>query len=327
MSFSYRMNTDADEPALVDLWTRHSDWGSLTVEEWEQKFLRTPLGAASFVLATDDTTQEIVAQIAYIPSPVVVQGTEISGYRPYAVIINENFRSKVGFLKLQQMIANMYLTAAHRLAGQGVDLLYMVPDPRWSRLLRLMPGLQTASFPLWSLPLPAQVGSMPAGYTVAPLSPDDPRIDALSAQASGVYRCMIARDTRVLPWKLTQAPYHLFGVSHHGDLVGLFTTINKRKDNQWLLEDVLSADPEESLRATLQAACQVIEAQWAALPAGAREAYRKVAVLSTPAMAPALQELGFSKDKYDFLFVVQTLNKKLTKEAVSPEHWYVSAND
>ncbi|GAB2966616.1 hypothetical protein GCM10027048_41520 [Hymenobacter coalescens] len=328
MAITYRMNTEADEPALVDLWTRHSDWGSITAEQWEQKFLRTPLGAASFMLATEDSTNEIVAQIAYMPTPVMVRGQEISGYRPYAVIVNENFRSKAGFLRLQQMVVSMYLKAADSLADRGVDLLYMLPDPRWSRILRLMPAFQSTTFPLWSRPLTAlPTAPLPAGYAVAPLAPDDARIDGLAALAADLYVCMVARDTRMLPWKITQAAYQLFGVSHRGELVGLFTCIKRRKDNQWLIEDVLSADMGDTLHATLQAACLVIEEQNAALPDDERPAYRKMAVLSTLPMEPLLRELGFSRDKYDFLLVVHTLNKALGKDQVSPEQWYVSAND
>ncbi|KAA9332322.1 hypothetical protein F0P96_12655 [Hymenobacter busanensis] len=328
MAITYRMNTDADEAALVDLWTRHSDWGSLTVDEWEHKFLRTPGGPATFVLAVEDDTQEIVAQTAYVPYPIVANGHEITAFRPFGIIVNESFRSKSGFLRMQQMVIKMYTMAADQFASQGVDLLFMMPDPRWSRIVKMMPFFQTTTFPLWSHPLPlSQPEPLPSGYAVAPIEPGDARIDELWQQAAGLYRCMVTRDTRTLPWKISHGAYQLFGVSHQGQLVGFFASIAKRKDNQWLLTDMVTADNHAALQATLRAACLVVQEQYERLPEEDRVAYRKIAVLSTPPMEPVLQQLGFQRDKYDFLLVVHALNKKLTKEQVSPAQWYVSAND
>jgi hypothetical protein len=336
MSITYRMSTTADEPALVELWSRHSDWGAITVDEWKSRFVHTPLGPASIVLAVDDQTQEIMAQLAYTLYPIMVQGREVKGCRPSAVIINESFRSKSGFLNMQQMMVEMYRMVGESCAQKGGELLYMLPDPRWARLLMQGAFLQSTTFPLWSRPLPlgelagekpGGPAAMPQGYSVTPLAPDDNRINKLWQHTAQLYPCMVVRDTRILPWKMSQEAYRLFGVFEQGKLMGAFAVINKRSSNQWLIADVLSADARQALSATLQAACLVSAGLCAQLPADEQAAYRKIAVLSTPTMEPVLQALGFSRDKYDFMLVVQLLSEKLRPEDVAPEQWYVSAND
>jgi hypothetical protein len=137
---------------------------------------------------------------------------------------------------------------------------------------------------------------------------------------------MIARDSTNLAWKTSHGNYVLTGIAYQSKLIGLFASVIKTHDHQWLLCDLLSIDGNESLEITLIAALSEANTHYLSLSEGQRNV-NKVAILATPLMQPVLERIGFSKDKYTFHALIHLFDPNLTSDEVAPQHWYFSAND
>ncbi len=325
MALVYRMHAEADIPALVGLWAEHSGWDRLDAEAWGRRLIHTPFGPAAIALASDADSGRIVGQFAFIPSLIWVEGREVPAFRPFAPILSKEARGWQSDNPLDHPIAAMYRHGIETLGANGLGLVYMLPDPRWARGLRVLPFLQFGSFPLWSRPLPLSAPDvLGRGATAAPALPQGEAVDRLWSQAVRWHGCGVVRDSRGLPWKIGGGDYHVLGVRQDGELIGLVASRHKG-DRQWLICDLLAADTGAALRSTLAAACNVAHKNARDTPPD--QPISKVAILATPVMQPALAELGFARDTYDFPLVVQVLDPSLDPAAVAPERWYVSAND
>jgi hypothetical protein len=328
MAITYRMHVKDDEPALMKHWSEQSGWDHVNSEAWENRFLRTPLGPARFAVAEDASSQQILAQFAFIPSLVCVDGQEVAAYRPFAPIITKEARGL--FLTpnfVDHPAVRMYREAVQDLKSTGTRLLYSVPDPQWLLLFGFAPvaTLQCAKFPLWSLQLPlAEPFPLHCSYAVGPAELSSERLDKLWQRAAEVHGCAVVRDSRGMSWKVGNDGYMVVGVERNGELIGLVAS-RPKGDKQWLICDLLSVDSGESLLATLAAACNLAHAH--ALAASPEHPIRKVAVLATSGLTPVLQRLGFAPDTYEFPLMVHVLDPTLAKDVVAPTRWYVSAND
>lgn len=328
MQLNFRLHRPDDRPALIRLWREHSGWDEVTAETWTHRFLSPPLGEACIVVAEDTQAGTIEGQFVFFPCEISVQGRKFKGVRPFAPVVSRAARGSALSLvanPLGQPVIAMYLHAVKALSERGYALAYMVPDPFWARLFRFFPALVSGSFPLWSVPLPWNPSQpLHAGLTARRLEQFDASVDRLAEAALGNYSCQLVRDARMLPWKLSHGAYETWVVERPGELVGLIAA-QAKGDRQWLLCDLLTADNDESLRATLITACQVADRRARSAPA--EQPLRKAAILATPLMQPILSELGFQPDNYKFPFVVHPFDEAVTKAAVAPEKWYVSAND
>lgn len=324
MRLLYRMHTPADEPALMRLWTEHSGWDAVTAESWAHRLIQPPVGAAAIVVA-EAAPGNIVGQFAFIPALVAIDGSERSALRPFAPILAPAARnSSQGINPLRNPIVAMYFHAVRSLRSRGDALIYMVPDPRWRRLLRVFPFLQQGTFPLWSrsLPLPEPV-ALPPGCRAVDVDVRDPRVDPLWRQASRLHGCSLVRDSRVLPWKVGAGDYTLTGVERGEELVAVVAS-KQKGDRQWLICDLLAAEADVAMRAALTAAVLVADDRARGAAPGA---IVKVAVLATAVLEPHVRALGFHRDDYDFPMIVHLLDPALAKSDVAPQRWYVSAND
>jgi hypothetical protein len=321
MKLIYRMNTKDDEEALVKLWCEHGGWDQIDAEIWRERFMGSPCGPASIVVAVDQESGEIVGQFAFIPAPISVCGCELKGYRPFAPIMAKVAR---GLLGKGHPIVTMYFYGIDYLKAQGNSLIYMLPDPRWMRLFRIFPFLQCGSFPLWSLPLPLKEPIPLEGYTVSFLESWDAKIDTLWQKTSPLYSCSIVRDNRVLAWKLDDKKYKILTIRRGAELVGLVAS-KKWGDRQWLICDLLVTDQEDTLQATLIAVTNLAYAHSKA--ADPQEPIHKVAILAIPLMEPVLKKIGYQRDEYDFPIIIHLLDSSIKKDDISPTKWYVSAND
>ena len=324
MRLTYRMFEDDDFPGLQRLWEDATAWGGLTAEVWRRYSVDAPMGGLACAVAQEPATGKIVGQFAFIPSLVSVDGTVVRAFRPAAPIVGKEARW-AGLNPLRHPIAMMYATAMRALRERGDGLIYMLPDPRWLRFFRMFPRLVCGSFPLWKMPLPlARPLPLPAGYTAAPLSALDARVDRLWEAASRVHGCSVVRSAEALGWKTGDATYDVTAIEHAGELVAVVTS-RQKGDRQWLVCDVLFADAGDPLRAALAAACNLADRRARAAPP--EKPIIKAAALVTPAMEPAARALGMERDRYDFPLVIDVLAPSLSREQVAPARWYVSAND
>lgn len=326
MTIEYEFYEDAAQPGLERLWVEATDWGKDTIEVLRPWFDAAPFGKPHIVTAANTESGEIIGQFRFMPSQVIVNGEQVRAVRPFGTIVTPAMREAViSSNPFDQPVVAMYSYARERLKAMEVQLIYMVPDPRWMRLFKMFSDWQSGSFPLWSLPVPlSEPINLCKGYVAAPLEVWDERIDRLWEKSSRLHGCTTARDRATLRWKLSNADYTMTAVEKDGELVGLVAS-RQKGDRQWLVCDMLCADAGDALRATLTAVANVAHEK--SLTGAGQEAIHKVAVLTTPVIEPMVRDLGFVRDAYDFLIAVQVLDQNIAEKDVNPSRWYVSAND
>ena len=325
MNTAYRMYTADDIDALVQFWRENAGWDQIDRKEWERRFYHTPYGNASVALAEDIDSGNIVGQFLFIPTVINIDGKEVKGFRPFAPVVKESVRAELGLLTLMEIVLKMYNYATDEFKKQGAGVIHMLPDPRWAKAFEFIPDAQVDFFPLWSLALPLQKKfDLPHTYTVSPIDPNDNRINILCEHNNKLYGCIFPRNTAMLPWKTSHGNYRLSGVFNNEELVGVSVSIVKGKDKQWLICDMITADAEEAMAATLKATCN--EAQ-DFLAANKETTIQKIAILATPLIQQKVEGMGFKNDSYRFPIVIQALDPSLSKEQVAPQRWYASAND
>ena len=325
MATVVRMHTEDDIDELSRFWSDNSGWDQIDRNEWERRFYHTPFGHASVAIAHDNNTNEILGQLIFIPTVVSIEGSNINAYRPFALVVKQRKEAISGYLKLVDIVGKMYHHATKSFKEKGTSLIHMMPDPRWARLLKFLPGLQIGSFPLWTLPLAINHKfEIPDEYATELFNASDERINKLWEDSSKLFECAVVRNTHSLPWKTSHGNYILLGISKNNELIGLVVSIAKLKDKQWLICDMLAADNDQSLTVTIQAACNLAY-DFQQQEEG--KAISKIAILVTPAIEKVIEPLGFKKDNYQFPMLVHLLDNSLSKKQVAPEKWYVSAND
>ena len=331
MRILYRMATDDDIDAMAEFWSNNSGWDVIDRTEWERRFVKTPFGSAAVAIGIDEETKKIIGQFVFIPVDIMVKGKEVKAYRPFAPILQQSLQNKFGIASLltgQHPLLKMYRKVWDKLTETGVSLIYIIPDPRWSRILQSFPFIMTHKFPLWSrsLTLPLQF-TIPSNITVSKISPSDPEIDVLWQQASAVYPCVVVRNSKSLPWKASHGNYQVYAIKNNQQIAGFFIFIYKQKNNQWLICDMIVKDTPDMLCTTLKAACNIIQ-QENNNPDNKSDNTGKIAILATPAIEEVAETLGFQKDNYHFTLAVHVLNKEnIDKKNITPINWYVSAND
>lgn len=326
MALKYEFHTNAELPAAERLWRDEANWGDQfnVMRRWYDS---APFGKLHIVVATDTETDEAVGQFCFATTRIIAGGEEISAVRPFGTIVTAAMRRAASDSNnpLDHPVIAMYSCAVRQLRARGTQLVYMIPDPRWQRLFKMFPGTQTGKFPLWSLPVPlAELIDLGENYTAAPLENWDERIDRLWEKSLRLHDCMLLRDAAMMRWKVGNGYYTITAVERNGELVGVVAS-RQKGDRQWLICDMLCADADDSMRATLAAASNVAHEK--SLRGEGKQSLHKVAVLATPVMQPILQDLGFARDAYDFLIAVEILDKKIAAEDVAPARWYMSGDD
>lgn len=324
VSLTYRMAGESDYPALIEIWNEHRDWGEMKEEFWSF-LMHPPFGDTRVAVAIDADSGSIAGLLLFIPSRVQLDGHEVRALRPGAMLLRPHLRgirsadmSKLPFIA-------MFNHGLAALQSSDVSVVYMVPDPRWARLFKMFPNYTSASFPLWSLPLPLEHEfSLTSGYTAHVGHADDQRVPKLWAASSRLHGCSVVRNEESLMWRVGNGAYTLTAVERGRELVGLVASIAKG-DRQWLMCDLLVADAGEALRNTLAAACNVAHRQ--AQTADGEKPLIKVAVLVTSVLEPAVRTLGFTRDAYDFTLFVNLLDPSVSSDRAAPSRWYLSAND
>jgi hypothetical protein len=321
MELSFRFMQPEDRAEVDRLWREETPWGELGdhTSDW---YNANPHEGSFIVIAADEAGQP-VAVFPFMAAGVSIHGRRYRAARPIAPIVSKPYRTFKSKNPAHHPILGMYGFAEKIAKERGDGLFYMLPNPGWTRLLKMFPGLTYGKFPLWSLPLPlAQPFDIP-GYTVTNFQPGDTRVDALWERSAEVHPCLTVRDAQTLAWKSSFGRTHTLCVERGGELVGL--VVSMFRDGQWLVTDMLTKDLEDSLVATVKAVSNFANVQrqnWQH-----KFPLRKVAILAVAGMLPVLQQLAFQRDDYDFLFMVQPLRPDILKSEVAVENWYVSAND
>ena len=323
----YRFATVDDLEQIIALWVEETEWGVFPFSDTE-RWVNAPAGVPRTVVAYDNADGKIVGQCGFVPTLLIARDRELRGVRPHSTIVGKRWREGVTSVDpADQPGFAMYRYGMENMAAEGVQVAHMLPNPRWLRLLKLFPGMQAAQFPLWSMFFPLSSSMSPGdGWSTEPLTGWNNEIDQLWTAASHQYECGVVRNAKMLEWKTTLEGSTVITVRKDGKLRGL-ASCRMKGDRQWTISDMLTADDNESLRATLTAAVQ--EGAGHASDEASDPNHRpvKAAVLATPLMQPVLAQLGFARDNYQFPFVVQRLDPALTDAEIDPRGWYVAATD
>jgi hypothetical protein len=246
------MYTEADIPHVCRLWSDHTEWGKIDEETWRARLVTTPYGDSPVVVAEDDETGLIVGHLAASRTLVQVDDVILPAARPGAAILKPEYRRLVHSPDPNdQPVIAMYNFAVGARRDAGIAFMYMLPNPAWRRLIRMLPAMRCESFPLWSRPLPlGEPIPLEAGYTAGMLPADTTQIDDLWASSRRVHDCQSVKDSTSLIWRLTRDDSHLLTVEYGGVLVGLVTS-QPRGDRQWLIGDLVVRDLTDALAVEL----------------------------------------------------------------------------
>lgn len=323
---SYRVSEEADLPGLLRLW-EEAGWGRLSPEQWREWFVDGPEGPCLITVAVD-AKGEVVGQEIFAPSRVSVAGREARALRFSAPILRKELRGD-SLRRNEHPVVGLYKAAAAEAEGRGFELVYSLPEYAWlpifRRVSRLGIHFDATAFDCAQLPLEAAARSglaRPARTVEArPVARFGPEYEDLWRQARESFpiSCGVVRDAAWLTFRNSGRIALEIRDTGDGSLVGYSAT----KRQTGLLADVLARHPEH-LPAVIAATAVWLAAE---LRRGGLGDLTHLKAMRTPALAPALDALGFAPVGYRFAFTCQTLGLSAGLERIAPERWYVMPGD
>lgn len=323
MEIRYRPHRPDDFPQIRRIWQEASGWGAMTEAFWRRHVVDAPDGGPFICLATD-ADDVVLGGIAFQRRRFWLDGQPVRAARPLAPIVSDALRKRVFSINpVDHPVVQMTRFTERFLREEGFALSYMLPDPHWRLLFRMMPRIVSSTFPLWSrpLPLPAPL-PLPGGHTAEPFDDFGAPLDALWDRAKGRIACGRMRDSAGMRAHAGPDEYDLVGVRRDGEWVGLVAA-RQKGDRQWLVCDLLAVD-DAAQHAALAAAVNRADALARSGEAGP---LGKVALLVAPMLADTVSALGFARDRYDFTLVVRVLDDRIARASVDASRWYLSANE
>ena len=331
MTLTYRNYTSEDIDDIIHFWNENSGWETnLDQIEFNLRFCSSPCGMPIIMLAVDDDSSNILGICCFLPAYVSLKGVETTCFRPFGAVIKESFREKYGLTSLlmgNHPILKLYQTGTEIAKARKASLIYLIPDPRWQKLAKIMP-FTTQRFPLWSFEITADnTVSNNFFYDVRDMTLTDSEIEGLWERSSKSFFCTIKKNAQYYRWKINfrHGLYKLKGVYEMNILVGVFTF--HFKERQLIIGDLLTLDNNSKLLLTLRAACYAAQDEFARIRKDLNDLF-KVSILATTLIEEKIKEIGFKKDNYYFTLAIQLLDKiNFSKADVAPDQWQINAND
>lgn len=317
---SYRVSEESDLPGLLRLW-EEAGWGSLSPQQWREWFIEGPEGPCLIAVAID-SRGEIVGQEIFAPARVSVASREVRALRFSAPILRQELRGE-SLRREAHPMTGLFKTAAAAARERGFEIVYSLPEHAWLRILELaprfgQPRFDSTTFGCAELPLASAALSRIERFArrveVRPVTRFGLEYEELWRQARRSFpiACGVVRDAAWLTFRNSGRIALEIRDREDGSLVGYSAT----KRQTGLLADVLSRCPED-LTAVIAAT-----AFWLAAQPGD---VLLLKAMRTPALAPALDALGFTPADYRFAFTCNHLGSPAGH--VAPEHWYVMPGD
>jgi hypothetical protein len=319
---SYRVSEEDDLPGLLRLW-EEAGWGSLSPRQWREWFVDGPEGPCLITVAVDPHG-EIAGQEIFAPSRVSVAGWEARALRFSAPILRRELRGE-SLRREAHPVVGLFKAAAAAARERGFEIVYSLPEHAWLRILRLaprfgQPRFDSTTFGCAELPLAAAARLEPLARTVEvqPVARFGAEYEELWRQARESFpiSCGVVRDAAWLTFRNSGRIALEARDRGDGSLVGYSAT----KRQTGLLADVLARAPEH-LTAVIAATAVWLAAQRREEPGGITH----LKAMRTPALAPALDALGFTPVDYRFAFTCNHLGSPAGHAA--PELWYVMPGD
>jgi hypothetical protein len=333
MNITYKNFVTDEIYQIIKFWNENSGWETtMDRSEFDLRFCSSPFGEPIMMLAIDDDVNEIVGLCCFLPVNVSVNGNDVKCYRPFGAVFKESFREKFGVTSLltgQHPILKLYHKGAQEAKEKDAELIYLIPDPRWSKLSRVMP-FEVRQLPLWSYKLTGNEATpINISTKVENINSSDPSIDELWNLSFKDDLCMITKNSAFYQWKINMRHglYKLKGVYNASQLIGVYSLHFKPQEHQWIIGDILTLNNEEKLMITLQSACNAAQHELLQSKTDTGKDF-KLSILSTSLLEEKLKVIGFDKENYNFTFAVHLLDKKrFSKSDVSTEKWLIGAND
>ena len=322
----YRLFEDGDLPGLLELW-EEAGWGTLSPEQWREWFVDGPQGP-SLVTVGIDGRGEVVAQEMFAPSRAVVGGREVHALRVSAPILRERLRG--GSLRSgAHPIYGLLKAGEAAAAARGFSIVYSLPEYAWLPIFRILPRVgipryAEAAYACASLPVKAanapEVVRASRGFEACGVTEFGEEYEQLWRQAKESFPidCGVVRDTGWLRFRNSGRIAVEVREQKSGRLVGYSAT----KKQTGLLADLLACEPGE-LKNVLAATVRWLDGERSTLPAGLTH----LKVMRTPALAPAIDALGFTPNEYRFAFTCKAFDPALRVDDVAPERWYILPGD
>jgi len=313
---TYRPYREGDLPGLLRLWEEESGWGGLTPETWRRWYVETPHGPSLIVVALDGG--EVVGQEVFTPARIVAEGREWPALRLSAPIIRKGLRS-MSIRSVNHPAISLYIAGAIAGAAAGFALVYALPEHSWLPIFRWLHRFQDAEFGCVASPLDRATGRGGGRLIAVANAEFGPEFAGLwrSARAALGATCAVSRSPGWLEYKNRGHLVVEARAREGGALVG-YAAIRK---SDGLLVDLLARDPADLVDVLAAARDGLASLPEAPVGIGALKA------METPALRPALRELGFTPVDFTFAFVCDPLDPAIDPEAVAPGSWYLTPGD
>lgn len=312
----YRVSEEGDLPGLLRLW-EEAGWGILTAEQWREWFVEGPEGACLITVAVD-ASGEIVGQEIFAPSRVSVAGREVRAVRFSAPILRKELRG-ASLRRDEHPLVGLFQVAAGAAREQGIEIVYSLPEHAWLPIFRRGSRLgftfEAAEFGCAQLALEAVPSATMEASPVARFGPEYEELWR-SARETFPIACGVVRDSAWLTFRNSGRIALEIRDAGDGSLVGYSAT----KRQTGLLADALARRPED-LGAVIAATAFWLAEQ---RRLGEFPDLTHLKAMRTPALDPAVRELGFEPVDYRFAFTCNTLGGS---ERVTPQSWYVMPGD
>ena len=324
---TYRLFEEGDLPGLLRLW-EGAGWGTLAPEQWRAWFVDGPQGPSLVTVGVDERG-EVAAQEMFAPSRAVVGGREVRALRVSAPIVSERLRGE-SLNNGAHPVFGLLRVAEAEAAARGFSVVYSLPEHAWLPVFRRLPrfGLRPfaeAAYRCASLPLEAarapEVERAACGFEARGVLEFGDEYEQLWGEARGSFPidCGVVRDPGWLRFRNSGRIAVEVRERANGQLVGYSAT----KKQTGLAADLLAREPG-ALKNVLAATLRWLDAE---RPAAVPAQLTHLKVMRTPALAPALDALGFETNDYRFAFTCNTCDPALTPDDVAPDRWYILPGD
>lgn len=307
--------TPDDYVNLVEFWNQNSGWDQIDKNVWEDRFINTPNGPSVILFIKDNN--KILAKLVFVLLNITLGNIEYTGCRPFAAVVDKSVKGISGIKYTIQLISHGFKT----MRNKGIDLLIMLPDPRWKRPLQFI-DVVLCDFPLYKFPIDNQEISYGSDkVSIGFIDFDNNGINELWKKVKKQNIYMVSRNQQILKWKNSHRDYKLIGIYEESSLIGIATYLEKVQENQIQICDVLIPDTTKQ-ELVFKQISSFIKKEYCENPE-----FKKMVILVPELFKETLKIVGYKPDDYQFLFAIKRLNKKISKKALNISNWYISAHD
>jgi len=320
---TFRQSTEADKEAILSLWKEESEWGEITMQQFDKWFINTPFGKCIIVVAINEDDQ-IIGQIIYSPSRMIVDGTVIKTLRVSAPILRNSYRQ--GNIRSAEHPAFAMIRAGFRFAYEaGYQYIYTFPAFGWLGLLKLLPSFlsnpqEITSFDCFAISMttPQTFKELENSYTIKVAESFTEEYNELWNEAvlQMPVKCGITRNAAWLNWISGGHLKLELRTTIENKLIGYMTV----KKESGLITDVFANNIENVERVFNYVVNALHHQNDKKIIVG----FTQLKGMLTTVTTPIVESIGYTKDNYRFAFGGYLLDTTIPFEKLQSDHWYMT---